>query len=91
MLSRLFIAALWSPADLLALVGDVYCIFATFPCGIPGQVWSLIVSLTDLCPISYFKDQTSAVCGLRLNDDRDLNILSNCLLVLLFFAFVHRA
>ena len=38
MLSRLFIAALWSPAgkrvDLLALIGDVYCIFVTFPCGI---------------------------------------------------------
>ena len=32
MLSRLFIAALWSPAGLLALVGDVYCIFVTFPC-----------------------------------------------------------
>ena len=35
MLSCLFIAALWSPAgwesaDLLALVGDVYCIFVTF-------------------------------------------------------------
>ena len=38
MLSRLFIAALWSPAG-LALVGDVYCIFVTFPCGILGQVW----------------------------------------------------
>ena len=25
-------------ADLLALVGDVYCIFVTFPCGILGQV-----------------------------------------------------
>ena len=38
MLSRLFIAALWSPveerADLLALFGDIYCIFVTFPCGI---------------------------------------------------------
>ena len=34
MLSRLFIAAFWSPAgklaDLLAHVGDVYCIFVTF-------------------------------------------------------------
>ena len=30
MLSRLFIAALWSPADLLALVGDVYCIQSIF-------------------------------------------------------------
>ena len=47
MLSCLFIAALLSPAgkrdDLLALVGDVYCIFVTFPCGILRQVWYLIV------------------------------------------------
>ena len=47
MLWRLFIAALWSPAgkgaDLLALVGDVYCTFVTFPYGILGQVWYLIV------------------------------------------------
>ena len=56
MLSRLFIAALWSPAgkkaDLLALVGDVYCIFVTFPCGILGQVRCLIVSFPDLCCLS---------------------------------------
>ena len=41
MLSPLFIAALitcWEKVDLLALVGDVYCIFVTFPCGIFGQV-----------------------------------------------------
>ena len=25
------------------LVGGVYCIFVTFPCGILGQVWYLIV------------------------------------------------
>ena len=24
----------WERADLLALVGDAYCIFVTFPCGI---------------------------------------------------------
>ena len=41
-------------ADLLAHVGDVYCIFVTFPCGILGQVWYLIVSFPDLCPLSYF-------------------------------------
>ena len=29
----------WEGAVLLALVGDVYCIFVTFPCGILGQVW----------------------------------------------------
>ena len=33
----------WERADLLALVCDVYCGFVPFPCGIPGQVWYLIV------------------------------------------------
>ena len=41
-------------ADLLALVGDVYCICVTFPCGILGQVWYVIVSFPDLCRLSYF-------------------------------------
>ena len=41
-------------ADLLAFVGDVYCIFLTFPCGILGQVWYLIVSFPDHCHLSYF-------------------------------------
>ena len=41
-------------ADLLALVGDVYCIFVTFPSGILSQVWCLIVSIPDLCLLSYF-------------------------------------
>ena len=35
--------------DLLALLGDVYCIFVTFQSGILGQVWCLIVSFSDLC------------------------------------------
>ena len=56
MLLRLFIAALWSPdlVDLLALVYDVYCDFDTFAFGILGQVWYLIVSITDPCCLSYF-------------------------------------
>ena len=58
MLLRLFIAALWvtcwERADLLALVCDVYCGFVTFPCGILGQVWYLIVLIPDLCCLSYF-------------------------------------
>ena len=41
-------------ADLLALVGDVYCIFVAFPYGILGQAWYLIVSFPDLCCLSYF-------------------------------------
>ena len=44
----------WERADLLALVGDVYCIFVTFPCGILGQVLYLIVSFPDLCRLFYF-------------------------------------
>ena len=28
----------WERADLLALVGDVYCIYVSFPCGIVGLV-----------------------------------------------------
>ena len=40
--------------DLLALVCDVYCDFVTFPFGILGQVWYLIVSIPDPCCLSYF-------------------------------------
>ena len=55
MLLRLFIVVTcWERADLLALVGDVCCIFVTFPCGILGQVLYLIVSLPDMCHLSYF-------------------------------------
>ena len=43
----------WELADLLALVGDVYCIFVTFPC-ILGQLWYIIVSYPDLSRLSYF-------------------------------------
>ena len=39
-------------ADLLDPVGDVYCIFVTFPCGVLGQMWYLIVSFRDLCLLS---------------------------------------
>ena len=58
MLSHLLIAALWSPAGkvlnswLAFLVFN--CVIVTFPFGILGQVWYLIVSIPDLCPLSYF-------------------------------------
>ena len=58
MLSRLFIAAFWSPPGkgltswLLFVMSN--CDFVTFPCGILGQVWYLIVLITDLCCNSYF-------------------------------------
>ena len=46
----------WERADLLALVCDVSCVFVTFPCGILGQVWYLIVSIPDLCHLSYLEN-----------------------------------
>ena len=56
MLSRLLIAALWSPAGKgltywLSFV-VLICMFVTFPFGILGQVWFLIVLIPDLCPLS---------------------------------------
>ena len=51
MLSRLFIAALWSPEGkgltYWCRVYDVYCDFGYFPLGTLGLVWYLIVSIPD--------------------------------------------
>ena len=38
----------------MALVGDIYCILVTFPCGTLGQVWYSIVAFPDLRRLSYF-------------------------------------
>ena len=57
MLSHLFIAALWSPTGkglTSWLLFVMFVVFVSFPCGILGQVRYLIVSLTDLCCLSYF-------------------------------------
>ena len=55
---RTSLDALWSPAwkGLTSWLSFVmsYCLFVTFPCGILGQVWYLLVSIPDLCPLSYF-------------------------------------
>ena len=60
MLSSLFIAALWSPA-LKGLTSWLLfvmfnCVFVTFPCGILGQVWYLIVSIPDPDPPFILKE-----------------------------------
>ena len=47
-----FVVTCWERADLFAFLGHVYCVFVTFPCGILGQVWDLIVSFPDLCRLS---------------------------------------
>ena len=58
MLLRLLIAALWSLAgkELTSSLWFVVfnCVSVTFPCGIPGQVWYLIVWIPDLYRLSYF-------------------------------------
>ena len=57
MLSCLLIAALWSSAwkglTSWLLFVTFNCVFVTFPCGILGQVWYLIVSIPDLFRPSY--------------------------------------
>ena len=62
MFSRLFIAALWSPAwkGLATWLSFVMfnCVFVAFPCGILGQVLHFIVSIPDLCHLSYFDPMT---------------------------------
>ena len=54
----LFICALWLPAEkgLTSWLSIVVskCEFGPFPIGIQGQVWYLIVSIPDLCTLTYF-------------------------------------
>ena len=54
--ARLFVDALWSPAGeaLTSWLSFVLsnCDVVTFP--LVGQMWCLIVSIPDLCPLSYF-------------------------------------
>ena len=80
-LSRLFIAALWSPAEKaitfwLSFV-MFHCVFFTFPCGILGQVRCLIVAIPDLCHLSYFQVLSKALdIGIDLSPDACLALTS---------------
>ena len=61
------VVASWERTDLLSLVGNVYCNFVTFPCGILGHVWYLIVSFSDLCLpqlLSIYEEGWSCAGGL---------------------------
>ena len=53
--ARLFICALWSPAGkgLISWLSFVVSL-CHFPINILGQVWYLIVSIPDLCSLTYF-------------------------------------
>ena len=54
----------WERADLLALVCFVYLLVCYFPIGILGQAWYLIISIPDLCTLTYFVK--SSICKLFL-------------------------
>ena len=52
----------WEMTNLLALLYVMFhCLFVTFPCGVPGQVWYLIVSVPDLCFLPYFVNAVFSV------------------------------
>ena len=58
--ARLFMCALWSPAwkGLASWLSfaRLWCLTVSlsFPIGILGQVWYLIVSIPDLCTLTFF-------------------------------------
>ena len=65
--ARLFICALWSPAgkgltSWLSFVVSSVSLVCHFPIGILGQVWYLIVSIPDLCTITYFHANQTSIC-----------------------------
>ena len=45
----------WERVNLLALLYLRFsCVFVTFLCGVLGKVWYLIISIPDLCLLTYF-------------------------------------
>ena len=70
MISRLFIAALWSPAGkgLTSWILFVmfYWFFVTFTYGILGPVWYFILSIPDLCHLSSIKPMEVSILNILL-------------------------
>ena len=61
----------WERTDLLALLGDVYCIFAPFQSGILGQVWCLFVSFLIYAVLFTFKLFADRLLYKKLNKDEN--------------------
>ena len=64
--ARLFVDSLWSPAgkgltSWLSFVMSNCDVYNHFPSVIIGHVWCLIVSIPDLCPLSYFGCEMDAI------------------------------
>ena len=100
MLSRPFIAALWSPAG-KGLTSWLFfvmfnCYFVTFPCGILGQLWYLIVSFPDLCRLltlldvifHSFPNFIKTFCKKTAASDLGLHKRTLGLYILSIFAFI---
>ena len=64
MLSRLFIAALWPPAGKGLTLWSSFVMFKSVLSlsGILGQAGNLIVSIPDLCHLSYIKSEEAEIC-----------------------------
>ena len=50
----MFVVTCWERADLLALACGVLLLVCHIPIGLLDQVWYLIVSIPDLCTLTYF-------------------------------------
>ena len=62
----------WERADLLALVCGVQLRVCHFPIDILGQVWYLIVSIPDLCTLTYLHLSISNdIVSTKICDRRD--------------------
>ena len=58
----------WERANLLALLCVMFSfVFVTFQCGVLGQVWYLIVSIPDLCLLT-FKKFVKKICPVLSNN-----------------------
>ena len=65
----------WERADILALVCGVQLSVCHFPIGILGQVWYLIVSIPDLCALTYFKENfASLIHNAKQENQKEVNL-----------------
>ena len=68
----------WERADLLDPVCDVLLWHCYFPIGILGQVCCVIVSIPDLCPLSYLDRQTDTQIN-AIDTHKDIILIWGCL------------